>query len=72
MADEYAIDKIIPNRDENYNSNEDIGYSNSFNLSMHDQNFDSIESCRSDVHRSVPNRELEIPGLENLNIQDNN
>ena len=39
MAEDFAIDKVIPNRqNQAEKSNEDIGYSNtSFQLSLHDE-----------------------------------
>lgn len=69
MAEDFAIDKIIPLQ-ETVKSNEDIGYSNnSFNLSLHNEDIKSNYS-NSEHHRSVPNKnhgDLDVPGLGNGN-----
>ena len=71
MAEDFAIDKIIPDRNLDNKSNEDIGYSNaSFNLSLHKEDLKSHMSSNSDHNRSVPNKingELDIPGGNNPN-----
>lgn len=68
MAEDFAIDKIIPDRELKNKSNEDIGYSNgSFNLSLHKDNQSNYNSS-SDHHRSVPNKVngvLDVPGMNN-------
>lgn len=69
MAEDFAIDKIIPDRQLTNNSNEDIGYSNrSFNLSLHNEDIKSNYSSSSDHHKSVPNKlngALDVPGVDN-------
>jgi hypothetical protein len=67
MADEFAIDKVIPNRDHvSMGENEEINYSNrSWKLSLHKD--DVTSSLNGSIHnRSVVDKHtpnLDIPGL---------
>lgn len=71
MAEDFAIEKIIPDIQKTNKSNEDIGYSNgSFNLSLHNDDIKSNLDNSSDFNRSLPNKgllELDVPGLNNHN-----